>query len=471
MAVDNNHPPEELQLFKDENQVKKEMQEASKTSLGKIEIQSQLSMDEKKKLKWSILKNVFCISFAFTLLFTSFNSMSNLQSSLYSIETLDLSVDINHVNSVLGSSVFFVQVKNQDTSVSNLQVSLYRLLWSFGVESYHHIMLIQYQNFILILKIMLKKTMLDLQSYKKSPSFASFVFPELLHVHSSSLISRPCRSTVMGVQMHLFVQKFLASCGANFCPNYDLSLEDPDSEETPDSNTFNNASEQTQKMPEIPSELQNKIYIMASIYIVLALCAVSFVGFLVNPLSRYGINMNEDNKTDLEIFLTRTAYPSIYLAYVTCAIGVHMVGYVYLCYGISDAIFSYGFTPLMKYTKRLPIFTFGFLLDLALMITLLLWQPHPDKYIVFFVIPALWGMADAVWQTQINAFYGVIFSDSAEAAFSNYRLWESFGFIIAYVMGGTLCIKAKLIINITFLIIGISGYYLIELKFIKSRIF
>lgn len=65
----------------------------------------------------------------------------------------------------------------------------------------------------------------------------------------------------------------------------------------------------------------------------------------------------------------------------------------------------------------------------------------------------------------------MIFSDSAEAAFSNYRLWESVGFIIAYVMGGTLCIKAKLIINITFLIIGISGYYLIELKFIKSRIF
>lgn len=30
------------------------------------------------------------------------------------------------------------------------------------------------------------------------------------------------------------------------------------------------------------------------------------------------------------------------------------------------------------------------------------WRPNPDYYSVFFIIPGLWGMADAVWQTQIN---------------------------------------------------------------------
>ena len=34
----------------------------------------------------------------------------------------------------------------------------------------------------------------------------------------------------------------------------------------------------------------------------------------------------------------------------------------------------------------------------------------------------------------ISALYGVIFKNSEEAAFSNYRLWESMGFLIAYLL-------------------------------------
>ena len=33
---------------------------------------------------------------------------------------------------------------------------------------------------------------------------------------------------------------------------------------------------------------------------------------------------------------------------------------------------------------------------------------------------------------NLAAFYGVLFPESEEAAFSNYRLWESVGFIIAF---------------------------------------
>ena len=41
-----------------------------------------LSDEEKKSLKRGIMKNVVIISFAFMLLFTAFQSMANLQSSL-----------------------------------------------------------------------------------------------------------------------------------------------------------------------------------------------------------------------------------------------------------------------------------------------------------------------------------------------------------------------------------------------------
>lgn len=40
--------------------------------------------------------------------------------------------------------------------------------------------------------------------------------------------------------------------------------------------------------------------------------------------------------------------------------------------------------------------------NLSCIITFLLWKPDPKQLHVFFLLAALWGMADAVWQTQTN---------------------------------------------------------------------
>ena len=60
------------------------------------------------------------------------------------------------------------------------------------------------------------------------------------------------------------------------------------------------------------------------------------------------------------------------------------------------------------------------------------------------------------------AMYGVFFHDNQEPAFSNYRLWESLGFVIAFAYANFLCIKVKLIILLVTLIIGLVGYFLAE---------
>lgn len=40
--------------------------------------------------------------------------------------------------------------------------------------------------------------------------------------------------------------------------------------------------------------------------------------------------------------------------------------------------------------------------NLSCIISFLLWKPDPNQLAVFFVLAALWGAADAVWQTQTN---------------------------------------------------------------------
>lgn len=74
-----------------------------------------------------------------------------------------------------------------------------------------------------------------------------------------------------------------------------------------------------------------------------------------------------------------------------------------------------------------------------------------------------------LWLINLNlrlfiqkAFYGVIFPTESEAAFSNYRLWESMGFAIAYAYSNYLCVKVKLFMLIGYLTLGMLGYGTIE---------
>lgn len=156
-------------------------------------------------------------------------------------------------------------------------------------------------------------------------------------------------------------------------------------------------------------------------------------------------------------------------AFVTCPLGIDTVGYVMVCYGIIDAACSIGFGPLVKKFGRMPLYLLGASINTSIAITILKWRPDPDQIVIFFVLSGLWGMADAIWQTQINAFYGVIFTKNEEAAFSNYRLWESVGFIIAFAISNKLCIDQKLYILLAILAVGISGYLIIECVIRKEK--
>ena len=74
-------------------------------------------------------------------------------------------------------------------------------------------------------------------------------------------------------------------------------------------------------------------------------------------------------------------------------------------YAICDASFSLGLSLLLKWIGRVTIFVLGTILNLSILILLQFWMPKPTEAYVFFVIAALWGASDAVWQTQINGKY------------------------------------------------------------------
>uniref|UniRef100_A0A8B9GJW1 Protein unc-93 homolog A n=1 Tax=Amazona collaria TaxID=241587 RepID=A0A8B9GJW1_9PSIT len=155
-------------------------------------------------------------------------------------------------------------------------------------------------------------------------------------------------------------------------------------------------------------------------------------------------------------------------AYVTCALGIHYVGYVMICFSAVNSFCSLLFGKISQFTGRKLLFALAAVTNTACIIALLLWKPHAKQLAVFFIFPALWGLSDAIWQTQTNGLYGILFEKHKEAAFANYRLWESLGFVISFGYSTKLQIYVKLYILLSTLVLCMVMYGAVEYLEAKS---
>lgn len=62
----------------------------------------------------------------------------------------------------------------------------------------------------------------------------------------------------------------------------------------------------------------------------------------------------------------------------------------------------------------------------------------------------------------ISALYGTLFPHHKEAAFANYRMWESLGFVIAFAYSTFICLSTKLYILIAVLLLAMLTYFWVE---------
>jgi peptidoglycan/LPS O-acetylase OafA/YrhL len=93
----------------------------------------------------------------------------------------------------------------------------------------------------------------------------------------------------------------------------------------------------------------------------------------------------------------------VYLqSYVSCPIGIHMVGFVMATHGATAAAFIFLFSRLAKLTGRYPLFAIAALTSLVSLIILYDWTPTADEEALIYVFPVLWGVGEGVWQAQTN---------------------------------------------------------------------
>ncbi|XP_070196703.1 uncharacterized protein [Littorina saxatilis] len=159
------------------------------------------------------------------------------------------------------------------------------------------------------------------------------------------------------------------------------------------------------------------------------------------------------------------------LAYITCELGVDWVGYAMLCFGICDTVASPVAGILGKYVKRIPLLFGATCLNSATLICMLLWQPKSSEKYIFFLLPAVWGITDGIWQTQGGALIGSIFRDQQEASFANLRMFQALGFTIAYLYSGHLCVAVKLYIALVMVVLSFCLVVVVEMRVRKKKTF
>uniref|UniRef100_A0A182SBW0 UNC93-like protein n=1 Tax=Anopheles maculatus TaxID=74869 RepID=A0A182SBW0_9DIPT len=443
------------------------------------------SLREKVKLrrgeKWRILKNIITVSVAFMVQFTAFQGTANLQSSINAKEGLG-TVSLSAIYAALVVSCIFLPT---------LVIRKLTVKWTLCVSMLCYAPYIASQFYPKFYTLIPAGILLGLGAAPMWASKATYltqlgqVYAKLTDQSVEAIIVRffgffflawqtaelwgnLISSLVLSSGAHGAAATVdgsdngtsghsgpnLDSCGANFCVV----------------ETSDNAN--LQRPPD------SEIFEISAIYLYGERRRGSISATEISGMQLLSATFKQLKKANQQLLILITVFigmeqafigADFTQAYVSCALGIHQIGYVMICFGVVNAICSIIFGSAMKYIGRVVIIILGAIVHGGCIIYLLYWRPHPDHQIVFFILSGLWGIGDAVWQTQINGLYGALFRRNKEAAFSNYRLWESVGFVVAYAYSTNLCARMKLYLLFGVLVCGMVGYTIVEIRQLKKE--
>ncbi|BFZ13015.1 hypothetical protein BsWGS_16054 [Bradybaena similaris] len=159
----------------------------------------------------------------------------------------------------------------------------------------------------------------------------------------------------------------------------------------------------------------------------------------------------------------------VIVAFVTCPLGIHMVGYTMICFGVTASICSYISGILCKYTGRVSQIITASFLNLAILVFMTQWRPTASSLIPYFCVMGIWGISDGIWNCQVNSIMGVVFSDKYEEAYSALRVAHGLGAAILFSYSNLVCMAVKIYIVAAVCVFALVCYLFMEIV-LKYRV-
>lgn len=154
--------------------------------------------------------------------------------------------------------------------------------------------------------------------------------------------------------------------------------------------------------------------------------------------------------------------------YADKGLGSSNMPFVMAVFGGADVLASVGFGKLSDIVGRLPIVLLGAVAQVVVLVTTFFYtipklepgaEPTATTWVMLMAGVVLWGIGDAVWNTQIFAILGENFGKDQSAAFANFKMWQSLATAVSFSYNATLGTVYKKIILLSLLGIGLLGYF------------
>lgn len=108
----------------------------------------------------------------------------------------------------------------------------------------------------------------------------------------------------------------------------------------------------------------------------------------------------------------------MFQAFIACGWGIPRIGYVMICFGISNTIAAALASAVAKVVGRNKILMLTLVLHGSLLIWMRQWIAVPNDIVAYCSMAALWGLLDGTWLVIINCmfqysiyiFYNLIFN-------------------------------------------------------------
>ncbi|CAH1156083.1 unnamed protein product [Phaedon cochleariae] len=462
-----------------------------------------------QKEQCRIWKNVLLIGFAFMIHFTAFWGASNLQSSVNSEASLGTFTLAAIYGSLLLSNIFLPVMVIKWLGAKWAIAASFVMYMPFIIAQFHPKfstmipagLLIglgggplwcakcTYLTVIAEVSSKLTKTESEIvvtrffgiffMFYSFSQVWGNLISSAVLSSGLDDILSEPNATAFNATELFLnntsavvnSIADVVDICGADFCPGMATASSNPNLK--------------------LPSSF--KINLISGIYLACMIGACLIVAVGVDKMSRYGkgrsgsgtgitglkllaVTLKQLGDFKQLLILPITMFigaeqafiaADFTSAFVSCGWGINNIGFVMICFGVCNGIASIFSGSIVKITGRNPVICFALSLHFALLVTLLVWKPSVDNKPLFFLISGLWGICDALWLVQINSLSGILFPGKEEAAYSNFRLWESTGSVITYACSPYLCTYLKLYLLMGLLVVGVIGYTAVE--YIKHK--
>ncbi|XP_055639392.1 uncharacterized protein LOC129777248 isoform X2 [Toxorhynchites rutilus septentrionalis] len=217
---------------------------------------------------------------------------------------------------------------------------------------------------------------------------------------------------------------------------------------------------------------------LMGIYLIIGVVALTITGFTTD----IELNVKFDSirkMSDTLLFAGPMAYfigteqgymlADFMKAFVSCELGSNSVAGAMIGMGVMQLIAACTLSMLLRHTKRVIVIIAGFIFHACLLLVLLRWKPSKDDSAVLYVIPAAWGVCNAIWETLITALVTLTHTTKLTEVLSPLQALRFLGLGITFAGHGLLCEAPKIIILAILLVISVIPYTMLELKHESQR--